>query len=105
MKTIKILFYSLLISTIALTSCTNDNSIEVPDMQESRSTQLALNHLINLYTDNGTAIESMNPTGHLIFDFCFEFVYPINLLYNNGSIITITSNEELIEVSIAYRRY
>ncbi|MBT3587390.1 MAG: hypothetical protein HN507_01945 [Flavobacteriaceae bacterium] len=100
MKTIKILFYSLLISTIALTSCTNDNSIEVPDMQESRSTQLALNHLINLYTDNGTAIESMNPTGHLIFDFCFEFVYPINLLYNNGSIITITSNEELIEVLI-----
>ena len=100
MKTIKLLLYSLLISTIALTSCTNDDTTEVPDMQESASTQLALNHLINLYADDGTAIENMNPTGHLIFDFCFEFVYPINLLYNNGSIITINSNEELIEVLI-----
>ena len=100
MKTIKLLLYSLLISTIALTSCTNDDTTEVPEMQESASTQLALNHLINLYTDDGTAIENMNPTGHLIFDFCFEFVYPINLLYNNGSIITINSNEELIEVLI-----
>ena len=100
MKSIKLLFYSLFISTILLTSCTNDDVSEVPDMQESVSTQLALNQLSNLYADDGTAIESMNPTGHLIFDFCFEFVYPINLMYNNGSIITITSNEELIEVLI-----
>ena len=100
MKSIKLLLYSLFISTILLTSCTNDDVSEVPDMQESTATQLALNQLSNLYADDGTAIESMNPTGHLIFDFCFEFVYPINLLYNNGSIITITSNEELIEVLI-----
>ena len=80
MKSIKLLFYSLFISTILLTSCTNDDVSEVPDMQESVSTQLALNQLSNLYADDGTAIESMNPTGHLIFDFCFEFVYPINLM-------------------------
>ena len=100
MKSIKLLFYSLFISSILLTSCTNDDVSEVLDMQESVSTQLALNQLSNLYHDDGTLNESMNPSGHLIFDFCFEFVYPINLMYNNGSIITITSNEELIEVLI-----
>tara|TARA_B100000795_G_C22769618_1_gene427302 strand:- start:158 stop:1441 length:1284 start_codon:yes stop_codon:yes gene_type:complete len=62
--------------------------------------QIALNHLINLYNDDGTEIGNMNPSGNLIFDFCFEFVYPINLIYNNGSIITINSNEELIHVLI-----
>tara|TARA_R110000787_G_scaffold59922_8_gene135851 strand:- start:16599 stop:17972 length:1374 start_codon:yes stop_codon:yes gene_type:complete len=100
MKSIKLLFYSLFISTILLTSCTNDDVNEVPDLQESESMQTALNHLINLYNDDGTVIENMNPSGNLIFDFCFEFVYPINLIYNNGAIITINSNEELIEVLI-----
>jgi hypothetical protein len=100
MKSIKLLFYSLFISTVLLTSCTNDDVSEIPDLQESESMQTALNHLINLYNDDGTEIGNMNPSGNLIFDFCFEFVYPINLIYNNGSIITINSNEELILVLI-----
>jgi uncharacterized protein YuzE len=100
MKTIKLLFYTLLLSIVVLSSCTNDDGNEAPEFQESETIQTTLNHLRTLYHDDGTAIEEMNPSGNLIFDFCFEFVYPINLIYNTGSVITINSNEELIEVLI-----
>ena len=75
MNPIKLLFYSLIVSATLLTSCTNDAVNDIPDMQESKSTQIAINQLINLYNDDGTVNESMNPSGHLIFDFCFEFIY------------------------------
>ena len=100
MKTIKSLFFSLFISATLLISCTNDTVNDIPDMQESKATQVAVNQLINLYNDDGTINESMNPSGHLIFDFCFEFIYPIHLMYNNSAIITTNSNEELIEVLV-----
>ena len=100
MKTLKLLFFSLFISMAILTSCTNDDVTETADLQESEAIQTALNHLRTLYNEDGSAINNMNPSGNLIFDFCFEFVYPINLIYNNGAIITINSNEELIEVLI-----
>ena len=100
MKPIKLLFYSLFISATLLLSCTNDTVNDIPDMQDSISTQIALNQLSKFYHDDGTINESMNPSGHLIFDFCFEFIYPINLMYNNSSIITTNGNEELVEVLI-----
>lgn len=100
MKIIKLIFYSLFLIIMVLSSCTNDDGNEAPVLQESETIQTTLNYLRTLYHDDGTAIEEMNPSGNLIFDFCFEFVYPINLIYNTGSVITINSNEELIEVLI-----
>ena len=100
MKTIKSLFFSLFISATLLTSCTNDTVNDLPDMHESKAIQTAISQLSNLYHEDGTINESMNPSGHLIFDFCFEFIYPINLMYNNSSIITTNGNEELVEVLI-----
>ena len=40
-------------------------------------------------------IEEMNPTNNLVFDFCFEFIYPLSLSYNNEVIVTVNSIEEL----------
>ncbi len=100
MKPIKLLFYSLLISLATLTSCTNNDVNDLPDPQESASMQTSLDNLRMLFNENGEVIDEMNPTGNLLFDFCFEFVYPIELIFNNGSTITINSIEELIEVLI-----
>ena len=100
MKNLKLLFYGVLISLVTLTSCTNNDDVNVPDPQESATMQTTLENLRTLYNENGEAIDEMNPTGNQLFDFCFEFVYPIELIYNNGSTVTVNSLEELIEVLI-----
>ncbi|MDG2052414.1 MAG: hypothetical protein P8J69_01370 [Flavobacteriaceae bacterium] len=102
MKTIKLLFFSFLMSAIVLSSCSSDEFFDVPDMHESPSIKIALDQLNKLYNDDGIAIEEVNPSGYLIFDFCFEFIYPINLMYNNGSIITINNNDEIVELLINF---
>lgn len=102
MKTIKLLFFSFLMSAIVLSSCSSDEFFDIPDMHESPSIKIALDQLNKLYNNDGTAIEEVNPSGYLIFDFCFEFIYPINLMYNNGSIITINNNGEIVELLINF---
>jgi len=101
MKTPKLLFYSVLISLATLTSCTNNDVDNLPTPQESATMQTALTELGTLYNEDGTINSEMNPTGNLMFDFCFEFVFPIELIYNTGSTVTVNSLEELIEVLIS----
>ncbi len=100
MKTLKLLFYSVLISLATLISCTNNDVDDLPAPQESAAMQSTLTELRTLYNDDGTINSDVNPTGNLIFDFCFEFVFPIELIYNTGSTVTVNSLEELIEVLI-----
>lgn len=100
MKPLKLLFYSVLISLVTLASCTNNDVDDLPSPQESAAMQSALTELGTLYNEDGSIISDMNPTGNLLFDFCFEFVYPIELIYNNGSTVTVNNNEELIEILI-----
>ena len=100
MKTLKLLFLSLLISLATFTSCTNNEGDNLPDPQESAALQTSLENLRSLFNDNGIPIDGLNPTNNLLFDFCFEFVYPIELIYNNGSLVTVNSFEELIQVLI-----
>ena len=102
MKKLKILFYSVLTTLLILVSCTNDESFveDFPDPQESAALQAAITRLQTLYNNDGTPITDMHQTGHLIFDFCFEFVFPIELIYNNGTTVTVNNIEELITILI-----
>ncbi len=100
MKNLKLLFYSLLISLATLTSCTNNDDVNLPEPQESAALQASLDNLRTLYNEDGTVNNDLNPTGNLIFDFCFEFIYPINLFYNTGTTVEVNSNEELITILI-----
>lgn len=102
MKPLKLLIFGLVFALISLSSCTNDDLIIEDSVvaQESAAMQAALDELRTLYNPDGTVIDDMHPTGDLIFDFCFEFVYPIELIYNNGSTVTINSLLELIEALI-----
>ena len=99
-KYTKLIFGFLLLLVISV-ACTNDDSnIELVEVHQSTSIQNALNQLRSYYHEDGTINEDMNPTNNLVFDFCFEFIYPLSLSYNNEVIVTVNSIEELINVII-----
>lgn len=102
MKTVKVLFFSMLVALVTFTSCTNNDSDidNLPDPQESASMQTTIIELRTMFNEDGSMIEEENPTGNLIFDLCFEFVYPIELIYNTGTTVTVNSNEELITIIV-----
>ena len=101
MKKLKI-FISIFIIALAFASCTNDENTvgSGPEIEESASMQNVVARLQSFVTEDGTLITSQNPSGNIIFDFCFDFVYPINLIYNNGTVVTVNSFQELIQVII-----
>ena len=99
-KYVNLIFGFLLILVISI-ACTNDDSnIELAEVHQSTSIQSALNQLRSYYHEDGTINEEMNPTNNLVFDFCFEFIYPLSLSYNNEVIVTVNSIEELVNVII-----
>ena len=99
-KYVKLIFGILLMLVISI-ACTNDDSnIELAEVHQSTSIQNALNQLRSYYHEDGTLNEDMNPTNNLVFDFCFEFIYPLSLSYNNEVIVTVNSIEELVNVII-----
>ena len=99
-KYVKLIFGFFIILVISI-ACTNDDSnIELAEVHQSTSIQSALNQLRSYYHEDGTINEEMNPTNNLVFDFCFEFIYPLSLSYNNEVIVTVSSVEELVNVII-----
>ena len=98
MKKFKLLFLSIVISLGIFSSCTNNDNDDNPIVQRSETVQNVIAELRTMFNEDGSVITDQQPTGNLIFDFCFEFVYPIELVYNTGTIVTINSNEELITV-------
>ena len=99
-KYVKLIFGFFIILVISI-ACTNDDSnIELAEVHQSTSIQNALNQLRSYYHEDGTLNEDMNPTNNLVFDFCFEFIYPLSLSYNNEVIVTVNSIEELVNVII-----
>ncbi|MDA9908200.1 hypothetical protein N9D22_07430 [Flavobacteriaceae bacterium] len=99
-KYVKLIFGFFIILVISI-ACTNDDSnIELAEVHQSTSIQNALDQLRSYYHEDGTINEDMNPTNNLVFDFCFEFIYPLSLSYNNEVIVTVNSIEELVNVII-----
>ena len=100
-KQIRFVLFSL-IGLVSLIACTNDDSsIEIAEVHQSSSIQTTLNQLSTHYHDDGSINEEMNPTNNLVFDFCFDFIYPLSLSYNNGVIVMVNSIEELVTVLIS----
>ena len=87
--------------TAFLTSCSNDESVvQEQNINESAAITETLNRLAQQYTDDGYVIASENPAGNIVFDFCFDFVYPLNLSYNTGTIVSVDSLDDLIIILI-----
>ncbi|MFY8187509.1 MAG: hypothetical protein ACOVLC_06060 [Flavobacterium sp.] len=92
MKKIKFLALFTLLSAVFFTSCSDNESIENQAVtQESTALRLMFNEMKRTNNAAGkVAIESEETT--------FDFVYPINVSYNNGTVVTVTSQAGLIEL-------
>lgn len=102
MKKLKFTFLSLFLALLLVTSCTNNEPITDNQQltEESQSISTALNRLSEQFDQNGNVIQTDNPAGNVVFDFCFDFVYPLDLSYNNGTTVTVNDLDGLIEVMI-----
>ncbi len=96
MKKLTYLILSLSIIVFSF-SCTKENEDNIQP-QQSASLTTVLNKLNEMVDDEGNSIPTANPTDNIIFDFCFDFVYPINLIYNTGTTVVVNSFEELIAI-------
>ncbi len=70
-------------------------------IEESESLVMIMDRMHTFFDDEGLPVSSQNPTGNIAIDFCFNFVYPITLIYNSGSTVTVNSIEELISIVIS----
>ncbi|WP_299226200.1 hypothetical protein [uncultured Psychroserpens sp.] len=102
MKNFKLLLLSFVIITGFLTSCSNNEPLveEEQNIQESQAITTSLNQLRQQYNAEGDIIADDNPSGNIVFDFCFDFVYPLNLSYNNGTTVSVDSLDDLILILI-----
>lgn len=101
MKNLKLFLLSFAFIASILTSCTNDDAVvEAQNIEASESITTSLARLSEQFTSEGDVIPSQNPTGNIVFDFCFDFVYPLDLSYNSGTTVTVNSLNDLIEVLI-----
>ncbi|WP_431135977.1 hypothetical protein [Psychroserpens mesophilus] len=101
MKHFKLFLLSFIITAGFLTSCSNNDSVvEEQNIDQTEAITQSLNRLAQQFNDQGNVIQSENPSGNIVFDFCFDFVYPLNLAYNNGTTVTINGLDDLITILI-----
>jgi len=103
MKNFKLAIFSIAMVLLVFTSCTNEEIIVEPQQntEESESITVTLDFMSNQFDASGNVVADENPAGDVVFDFCFDFVYPIDLSFNTGASITVNSLEELVEILIA----
>lgn len=91
----------LLLTVFVFTSC-KDESIEVPqNTLESVAVKKTMTALKTHFNEDGSLNQEQNPTNNIIFDFCFDFVYPITLSYNTGTEVEVQDLDGLIAILIA----
>ena len=101
MKNIQLTLLSFLFTVFIFTSCTNNEDIVEPqNTDESTSITTALAELGYRFNNDGSLNSEANPANNIIFDFCFDFVYPLNLSYNTGATVTVNNLDDIIEVII-----
>ncbi|MEO5775428.1 MAG: hypothetical protein ABIQ27_00905 [Flavobacterium sp.] len=94
MKKIKILLLLLTVTVAGFYSCTDNNPVENEVVTtKSISLRTTLNEVKKANNINGK-----NTTSTQDQLLCFNFVYPINLSYNNGTVISVASYNGLIEI-------
>ncbi|WP_298119992.1 hypothetical protein [Flavobacterium sp.] len=97
MKKLKVLFLFAAISLATLYSCTDGDSIENEVVTEK---SFSLRSVLNeLKKSNNISGRSINDT--IVVDstaLCFEFVYPLDLAYNNGTTVSVSSFDGIIDL-------
>ncbi|WP_162126203.1 hypothetical protein [Flavobacterium phycosphaerae] len=91
MKKIKLLVLLLTITIGGLYSCTDSNPVE-NEVVTSKS--IALRTTLNELKKTNNLNGKLNKDQTL----CFQFVYPISLSYNDGTVVTVNSYQGLLDV-------
>lgn len=94
MKKIKIIMVLLFISSSIFISCSDNDSIEDEAVtKNSMSLRATLNEIKKANNINGR-----NSNLTQADSFCFTFVYPLTLSYNDGTVVTVQTFEGLIDL-------
>ena len=102
MKTIKLFCLLLAVCSFSLSSCSDSSPIENDTLTAQKSVALrtTIFELVKANppgdrpANNGTKANRSTPVN----PFCFEFVYPLVLSYNNGTAVTAANSEGLWQI-------
>lgn len=94
--------FSLFLLLVITFSCKIDNDdIDLGNTtNESFAARTAMAELKSQFSNEGLLLEERTPTGNIIFDFCFDFVYPITLSYNTGVAFDVENFDQLVTVLV-----
>ena len=97
-------FNNLLIFLIFLQSCSYEKYEEASLVNEEsislRITIQAIKKINNLETIKATIFKNMNETSSSL-DLCFNFVYPIDIVYKDNSTVNVTSFSQLVQLILS----
>ena len=99
---LKLILSIFIVAFVLFTSCKNNDAIiDIPDnTTKSAAVKKSMKVLKTHFNQDGSLNEANNPIGNILFDFCFEFVYPVTLSYNNGTEVVVQNFNELTEVLV-----
>jgi len=101
MKQFKLSLIVVIFSLFIFSSCKDESTETNKDTTESVAAKNSLQALKTHFNADGSlARDGQNPTNNIIFDFCFDFVYPITLSYNTGTEVTVEDFDGLVEVLV-----
>lgn len=100
MKNYKLIILSLFLALFTLTSCDNEEQVvdNNPTATKSESARTSMQELSNHFNNDGSLRNSNNPTGNILFDFCFDLEYPVTFSYNTGTTVVVDSFEDLLSI-------
>ena len=76
MKNFKLFLLSFLLVAGFLTSCTNDEPVVQPqNTEESAAITTSLSALSLQFNSQGDVEPTANPSGNIVFDFCFDLIF------------------------------
>ena len=99
----KIVIFTIFCCLFLPFSCDNNEGSNLNADNNNNSNEIlirSMSELMGQFDAEGNADYSENPTGNMVLDFCFEFIFPIDFEISNNSIETIESLNELIELLI-----
>jgi hypothetical protein len=101
MKHFKLSIIVLLFSLFIFSSCKDESVDTQKDAIESVAAKSSMQALKTHFNSDGSlARDGQNPTDNIIFDFCFDFVYPITLSYNTGTEVTVQDVDGLVDILV-----
>jgi len=102
MKNLKFIYLAFILAMFTLVSCdNNDPIVDQENPNQSASARTSMSELKSHFNTNGQLRTDNNPTNNVLFDFCFDFQYPVTFTYNTGVNVTVNNFDALVDVLVA----